>query len=389
MSTLSQRVPVTILTGFLGAGKTTLLNRIMSEQHGHRIAVIENEYGAEGIDSELLVRENDEEIIELSNGCVCCTVRGDISRVLCDLIKRRSSGEIEFEHVVIETTGLADPGPVAQTFFLMPEVFQDYQLDAVVSVVDGLHGMVTLESHPEACAQVGYADRLLISKVDLASHADVALLRATLERLNARAPITEIHPGSLAIGDLLHIGGFDLGAVLAKDPGFLDIEEGSESHLAQLHASEIGSFSVVTSRPFDPMRLEQFLAVLVEGVGADLFRCKGVLSVVDVPCRVILQGVQMVMSVEPGSAWDASESRFSRLVFIGRNLPELEIRHSLDRCLWPITKFGFESNSIGDSESGQDQVTRSTCWVPFCGCGAHPAFQFAPVPASRHSEVAP
>ena len=265
------RIPVTILTGFLGAGKTTLLNRILTEQHGRRIAVIENELGPQSIDSEILVRDRNEEIVELSNGCVCCSVRGDVTRVLGELYAKKTRREIAFSHVVIETTGMADPGPVAQTFFLVPEIVEHYQLDAVIVVVDAVNGAATLEVHPEARAQVGYADRLLITKVDLVSPKMVDDLRLRLATINRRGAIGTAELQSISIGELLDIGGFDLESVLRSEPDFLADFKELDSENLNAHASDIHSFSFVTQGTFEAARLEQVLAVLVEGVGVERY----------------------------------------------------------------------------------------------------------------------
>ena len=214
-------IPVTILTGFLGSGKTTLLNRILQQPHGHRIAVIENEFGEAGIDNELLVQDRDEQIIEMNNGCICCTVRGDLIRILNDLRGRRESGDLKFDRVVIETTGLADPGPVAQTFFLDDEIAEYYLLDAVITVVDAKHGDKQLDEHKEAVEQVGFADRILLSKVDVTPEAEREKLRQRLVRINPRAPIKPVNFGNADIADILDIRGFNLNAILEIDPEFL------------------------------------------------------------------------------------------------------------------------------------------------------------------------
>ncbi|MBC7203778.1 MAG: GTP-binding protein, partial [Pusillimonas sp.] len=214
-------VPVTILTGFLGAGKTTLLKRLLSENHGQRIAVIENEFGPESIDNELLVQESDEQIIELSNGCVCCTIRGDLQRALGELRAKRKSGDIAFDRIVIETTGMANPGPVCQTFFMDDDIAEYYRLDSVITIVDARHGMETLDEQQEAQKQVGFADRILISKKDLVTDEAFQALRSRIVNMNPRAPITTVHFGEADIKDLLDISGFNLNTILDIDPAFL------------------------------------------------------------------------------------------------------------------------------------------------------------------------
>jgi len=265
-----KHVPVTILTGFLGSGKTTLLNRILREQHGHRIAVIENEFGEEGVDNDLLLQERDEQIVEMNNGCICCTVRGDLVRILGDLRARRDRGEIGFERVMIETTGMADPGPVAQTFFIDDEIADYYLLDAVITVVDARHGERQLDEHREAQEQVGFADRILMSKVDLVDEATSERLQARLRRMNPRAPVRPVHFGDAPIAEILDIRGFNLNAVLEIDPAFLE----SDDHE---HDDAVQSFVFRSSKPFDPLKLEDFLSGLIQVYGPDMLRYKGVL----------------------------------------------------------------------------------------------------------------
>jgi G3E family GTPase len=218
-------IPSTILTGFLGAGKTTLLNRILQEDHGLKIAVIENEFGQENIDNEILVQDSGEQIVEMNNGCICCTVRGDLIVALGELARKRDAGELQFDRIVIETTGLANPGPVAQTFFVDEEVGAHYMLDAVITVVDARHAMAQLDEHEEAQRQVGFADRLLVSKTDLVDAAQLAALKARLTRINPRAPIGQVDFGRAPLAEVLDIKGFNLNDKLEIDPAFLQAEE--------------------------------------------------------------------------------------------------------------------------------------------------------------------
>lgn len=344
---IASRTPVTVLTGFLGSGKTTLLNRILTERHGQRIAVIENEFGPESIDTDLLVREASEEIVEMSNGCLCCSVRGDLARVLEDLALRRARGELRFDRVVIETTGMADPGPVAQTIFLEPGVAAAYRLDAILTVIDACHGLPTLAAHREARAQVGYADRLLVSKTDLVQAADLPELADALARINPRAPISWMRQGRAHIDELLDVGGFDAASVLrdhaaeqdthGNDPGHDHGNCPHHGHEAAHagnaeHTPDVGSFAFTTDRPFDAGRLEQLLSALAEGLGTDLYRCKGVLWVAGEARQVVVQAVQLTIAVDRGAPWDTAPRR-SKLVFIGRDLPADAIRDSLARCL--------------------------------------------------------
>ncbi len=358
------QIPVTILTGFLGAGKTTLLNRILSEAHGQRIAVIENEYGPEGIDNELLVHDSVEQIVEMNNGCVCCTVRGDLARILGELRQRQGSGGVRFDRVVIETTGMANPGPVTQTFFVDESVGRHYRVDGVITVVDAKHGHATLDRQPEAQNQVGFADRILVSKTDLVDPAETLSLRERLVRMNPRAPIRNVHMGQIAIGEILDIGGFQLDAVLEIDPDFLaaehpdaarfapDLDAGhrhveangddhehgggepcAAHHHGHRHEDAIKAFVYQAARPFDVRRLEETMSALIQVYGPDMLRYKGVLFVRGSGRRMILQGVHMLMGVEPGRAWERRETPSSKIVFIGRNLPKEIFIQGLESCL--------------------------------------------------------
>ena len=323
----AQLIPVTVLTGFLGAGKTTLLNRILKSEHGRKIAVIENEFGPEGIDNELLVQDADEQIVEMNNGCICCTVRGDLMRILADLAAKRAAGKLDFERVIIETTGMANPGPVTQTFFMDDNVADHYLLDGVVTVVDAKHGAQTLDEQSEAQAQVGFADRILLSKTDLVDAAELEALRRRLIAMNPRAHIKPVAFGETDISDVLDIRGFNLNAILDLDPEFL---AGEHPHS---HDGDIAAFAFNSERPFDPARLDEFLGGIVQVYGPDLLRYKGVLYMHGTNRRVIFQGVHMLMGSDVGKAWEKGETRFSRIVFIGRNLPREVILKGLEQCL--------------------------------------------------------
>ena len=347
------QVPVTVLTGFLGAGKTTLLNRILTEQHGHKIAVIENEFGPEGIDNELLVSEPGEQIVEMNNGCICCTVRGDLVRILNDLKVKRQSGEIEFERVIIETTGMANPGPVTQTFFMDDGISTYYLLDAVITVVDAKHGHDTLDQQPEAQNQVGFADRILMSKIDLVSEADAKSLKDRLVHMNPRAPIKPVNFGEVAIADVLDVRGFNLNAILEIDPEFLAGEhpdaardgkhhhhdaddhqgdEGGHGHHHH-HDDAIKAFVFQSNRAFDPAKLEEYMGTLTQVYGPDMLRYKGVLFMNGSNRRTIFQGVHMLMGADVGRPWAMNEKPSSKVVFIGRNLPKEAIIKGLEACL--------------------------------------------------------
>jgi G3E family GTPase len=315
------------LTGFLGAGKTTLLKRILNEPHGEKIAVIENEFGEESIDNELLFEDTKERIVEMNNGCICCTVRGDLIEMLNRLREKRASGSIQFDRVIIETTGLAEPGPVAQTFFVDDEVAEHFLLDAVVTVVDALHGPEQLSQHAEAQSQVGFADRLLISKSDLVEAEALDALRQRLARMNLRASIEAVNFGQTPIKNILDIRGFNLNAALEIDPSFLDTDAG-HSHIDDVH-----SFVFKSTRPFDSDRFEGFMSAVSQAYGPQLLRYKGVLHIKGSDSQMVFQGVHMLMGGSAGRPWGAGEQRESKLVFIGRKLPRDTIVKGLEQCL--------------------------------------------------------
>jgi G3E family GTPase len=345
-------IPSTILTGFLGAGKTTLLNRILHEEHGLRIAVIENEFGQENIDNEILVRDTGEQIVEMNNGCICCTVRGDLIVALTSLAQKRAAGEISFDRVVIETTGLANPGPVAQTFFVDEEVGANYMLDAVVTVVDARHAMEQLDRHEEAQRQVGFADKILLSKTDLVDAAAVDALTARLHRINPRAPIATSDFGRAPISDVLDLRGFNLNDKLELDPDFLRAEEAhghdhahdhvhdehcghdhTHDHHHSHHSDDIAAFVFKSERAFDPERLDQFLGSMVQVFGPQMLRYKGVLLMAGAERKVVFQGVHQIMGSDLGAKWGEEETRGSKMVFIGKNLPKDVFIRGLEQCL--------------------------------------------------------
>ncbi len=320
-------IPVTILTGFLGAGKTTLLNRILTEDHHRRIAIIENEFGPENIDNDLIVQTGKEQIISMNNGCVCCTIRGDLSRILTDLRLRRARHEIAFDYVVIETSGVANPGPVAQTFFMDDAVAPYFRLDGVVTVVDAKHGPGTLDREPQAREQVGFADRILLSKCDLVTPEEASAFEERLRRINLRAPIRRVNMGECPVEEVLDIQGFNMNDVLDVDPAFL-----VDDHHHHHHEDDIQSFVFETKRAFDADRLNRYFMSLTSVYGQDLLRYKGVLWLEGSGDRVVVQGVHMLAVADRIGPWEPGE-RTSRLVFIGRDLPRQSICRGLETCL--------------------------------------------------------
>jgi len=353
MTNPTKLIPCTILTGFLGAGKTTLLNRILHENHGYKIAVIENEFGQENIDTAILVRDSEEHIIEMNNGCICCTVRGDLITALTELASKRHAGEISFDHLIIETTGLANPGPVAQTFFVDENVASNYLLDAIITVVDARHAMHQLDQHQEAQRQVGFADKLFISKADLSNNADISKLSKRLLNINPRATIKTAHFGQVDIADVLDLRGFNLNDKLAIDSEFLSATEPQEhdhsdhcdhddhTHCDHAHAhhheaphlDDIAAFVFKSQRPFNTSMLDEFLGGIVNVYGPKMLRYKGILFMDGADCKVVFQGVHQIMGSDVGQKWGKDEIKESKLVFIGNNLPKDIIISGLEQCL--------------------------------------------------------
>ena len=326
---MSTPIPVTILTGFLGSGKTTLLNRILTERHGEKIAVIENEFGEVGIDNELL-RSSADQIVEMNNGCICCTVRGDLIRILGELADKRAAGTLHFDRVIIETTGLAEPAPVAQTFFIDEDISTRYLLDAVITVVDAKHAMQQLDDNDQAQEQVGFADRLLLSKTDLVDADHIEAVSQRLNRMNPRAAVQAVHFGQTPLQDILDIRGFNLNAILDIEPGFLAADN---KHAHHHHDDRIQSFVFRAERDFDGRRLQDFLGAIVRIYGVDMLRYKGVLAVDEMPHRVIIQGVHEMMGGSTGAPWASNDRRGSVMVFIGRDLPREIFEQGLQQCL--------------------------------------------------------
>ena len=357
-------IPATILTGFLGSGKTTLLKRVLSEAHGQKIAVIENEFGEENIDSEILVTESKEQIIQMSNGCICCTIREDLRATLQLLAAKKRKGLLDFDRVVIETTGLADPGPVAQTFFMDDEIAESYLLDSILVLVDAKHAAQQLNDRQEARRQVGFADQLFISKTDLVAKEETDALMHRLKHMNPRAPMKAVHFGEVGLSDVFDLRGFNLNAKLEIDPDFLKEEEAHDhaghdhapdhdhahgddhdaacdhpSHAAgghghhHHHDDDVKSFVFRSERSFDAAKLEDFLGAIVNIYGPRMLRYKGVLSMKGTDRKVIFQGVHQLMGSDLGPQWESGEVRNSKMVFIGIDLPKDIFLQGLEQCL--------------------------------------------------------
>ena len=343
-------IPVTILTGFLGSGKTTLLKRILTEAHGQKIAVIENEFGEENIDSDILVSDTTENIIQMSNGCVCCTIRDDLRVTLQDLAEKKRKGELTFDRVVIETTGLADPGPVAQTFFMDEEIAEQYLLDSILTLVDAKHAQTQLDERLEARRQIGFADQIFISKTDLVTKGEVDDLKHRLKHMNPRAPQKAVHFGEVAIADVFDLRGFNLNAKLDIDPDFLTDDHQHDtrpadpdnlgpflgehkSHKHHVHDDDVKSFVFKSDKFFDAAKLEDFLGAIVNIYGPRMLRYKGVLNMKGTDRKVIFQGVHQLMGSDLGPLWARDEKRNSKMVFIGINLPKDIFLQGMEQCL--------------------------------------------------------
>ncbi len=342
-------IPATILTGFLGSGKTTLLKRVLSEAHGQKIAVIENEFGEENIDTDILVAETSEQIIQMSNGCVCCTIREDLRTTLSDLAAKKRRGELDFDRVIIETTGLADPGPVAQTFFMDDEIAESYLLDSILTLVDAKHANDQLDSRQEARRQIGFADQIFISKADLVEPAAVEALTHRIKHMNPRAPVQQAHFGEVALAQVFDLRGFNLNAKLEIDPDFLTADAHEHEHHHHdhdhvhdehcghahhhAHDDDVKSFVFRSDKPFNPAKLEDFLGAIVQVYGPKMLRYKGVLNMKGTDKKVIFQGVHQLMGSDLGPKWAPGEQKTSKMVFIGIDLPKDILLQGLEGCL--------------------------------------------------------
>jgi G3E family GTPase len=337
------QIPVTVLTGYLGAGKTTLLNRILTEDHGRRYAVIVNEFGEIGIDNDLIVGA-DEEVFEMNNGCVCCTVRGDLIRVLSGLMKRKG----RFDAIIVETTGLADPGPVAQTFFVDEEIKAKTKLDSVTTVVDAKHVGQRIDDSREAREQIAFADQIILNKTDLVSEAELTVVEARLRKLNPLAPIRRAERSNVPLDAILGQGAFDLERIVELEPEFLNAPHGEAGHVHDehcghdhdhhahghdhVHDEDIKGVSLSFEKPIDGTRFTTWLDRLLAEQGPDILRAKGIIDVAGEDRRLVFQAVHMILEGDLQRPWKPDEKRWSRAVFIGRNLDEAKLRAGFEAC---------------------------------------------------------
>ncbi len=356
---MTDRIPVTVLTGYLGAGKTTLLNRILTEDHGKRYAVIVNEFGEIGIDNDLVVGA-DEDVFEMNNGCVCCTVRGDLIRVVAGLMKRQRPGKPAFDAIIVETTGLADPGPVAQTFFVDEDVKAKTRLDSVTALVDAKHVMARLDDSKEAREQVAFADRIILNKTDLVTEADLVEVERRLRKLNPLAPITRAERANVPLDQVLGLGGFDLGRILDINPQFANPGHGEHGHVhdehcghdhhdhdhdhahhdhdhhhgarGHAHEDDIKGISLSLERPMDGTKFTAWLDRLLGEQGQNILRAKGIIDVDGEDRRLVFQAVHMILEGDLQKPWGATERRWSRAVFIGRDLDEAALKAGFEGC---------------------------------------------------------
>ena len=327
MSEVDTRVPVTVVTGFLGSGKTTLVNFILSENHGKRIAVIENEFGEIGIDDALVI-DAEEEIFEMNNGCICCTVRGDLIRILGTLMKRRD----KFDYILVETTGLADPAPVAQTFFVDEEIRAQLRLDAIVTVVDAKHLAIHLFEEKEegieneALEQLAFADRVLINKIDLVNEEELLLVEKQIRSINAGASLVRTQMSKVDLDWVLNARAFELSRVLEVDPQFLEESE-------HMHDQSITSVGIEVDGSVDLEKINDWLGWLLREKGTEIFRMKGILNINGSENRFVFQGVHMLFDGQPDRAWRADETRVNKMIFIGRNLDRDDLNSRFRACL--------------------------------------------------------
>ncbi len=348
---MSEKIPVTVLTGYLGAGKTTLLNRILSEPHGQKYAVIVNEFGEIGIDNDLVVNA-DEEIFEMNNGCICCTVRGDLVRIIDGLMRRKG----KFDAIIVETTGLADPAPVAQTFFMDENIGRRARLDAVVTVADAKWLQDRLKDAPEAKNQIAFADVILINKTDLVDRAALEEVEGRIRGINPYAKVHRTERCAIALPEVLGRNAFDLDRILEIEPDFLSRDDDHDHHhdhehhhdhdhghaqdhghnhggLNHYHDEDMQSLSLSTDKPLNPDRFFPWIQDLVQREGPSILRSKGILSFKDDPQRFVFQGVHMILDGDHQRDWKPDEPRISRIVFIGRDLPEKDIREGFESCV--------------------------------------------------------